>query len=99
MSFHRDETGMYTVDGDGRKCYGDSTSMKINGKEIFQFDPVTGVLKLLVDEDAIAMMKERCGEFPIKELMLVLGFPLGETIHFHNVTAIELLLEDGVPPS
>ena len=89
MAILHDPTGVYTVDGDGRRRYGDSTSGQINGEDLFTFDPATGVLKLSADENVITALKQGCGEFPIKELRLQL--PIVGMMHFHNIMAIDSL--------
>lgn len=94
MAVFHDPSGVYTIDGDDTRRYADATSFQINGKDVFRFDPETGVLKLSADEAVIAAITQQCEGFPIKELAFAL--PIAGTMRFHHVTAVESLpQEDG----
>lgn len=79
----------YMVDSDGKKHFPTPRDASINGEQLFQFNPDTGILELSADDACIEKLVEACGGYPIQELVLTVN-PIGRH-HFQHVSVIKSL--------
>ena len=86
-----DHSGVYIIDNDGNKHFGNSTRFAIGEEDVFRFDPTSGVLELSVDEASIQHIVTTMGGYPIAHFVMGAPVPFGSDQHFYNVQEIRSL--------
>lgn len=93
MPLISDGTGTYTIKPDGTKEYGCTTSFKINGKKVFDFDQETGILKISISPNNLEVLISKIGEIPAEGMDINLPTSFGEIGRFKGVKKLESIPE------
>ena len=89
---HEGSDGLYIEKDDGTREYSSMNNFKINGKEIYKFNPETGVLQISMNSSSLDVFLEGIGEIPEQGKDLVLPTPImgiSGPARFYGVKKIE----------
>jgi len=71
------------------KEYGVTTNFRINGKTLYDFDKVKGILQVSASSNDLEILLEQIGEIPKEGIDLALQTPIGVPSTFEGVKKIE----------